>query len=170
MTGVEIALIAGVATSAAGAIAAGNAQKKAADYNAAVGRVNAKAARKDAAENARRQRRLNRKNASVIRNRPSVSLDVLEDNVREGELMALDIIHKGEVKAIGLESGANLDKMRGKSAQQAGYFSAAGTLLKGAGTYGDRFGGSTTSLGSSGGQSFAPAQSGAGGGSLPLNA
>lgn len=134
MTGLEpgvIAAIAGTAVSAVGAIAQGNAAKKAANYNAAVGEVNAQAARRDAKENARRQRRLNRKAAGTIRNKEGFSMDVLEDNVREGELAALDLIHGGEVKAIGFEQGAALERMRGKAAQRAGYFSAAGTLLKG---------------------------------------
>lgn len=137
MTGLEtgtIAMIiagAGTAVSAVGAIASGNAQKSASDYNAKQGFINAAAARRDATENARRQRRMNRKNAGTIRNQGFVAMDVLEDQVREGELKALDLLHAGEVKAIGLESGAALDRMQGKAAQRAGYFSAAGTLLKG---------------------------------------
>lgn len=133
MTGVEIALIAGMAISAAGAISAGNAQKKAADYNAAVGRVNAKVTRQTAGENYKRQQRMNAKQLGSIRNTDNLSMDVLEDSVREAELMSLDILYAGEIKAMGLESGATLDTMKGKAAQRAGYFSAAGSLLKGAG-------------------------------------
>lgn len=134
MTGATTATyiaLAGMAVSAVGAIASGNAQKKASDYNAQVGQMNANAAVADAAENARRQRRLNSKAAGTIRNKEGYSMDVLEDNVREGELMALDLIHQGDVKAAGLRSGAALDRMQGKAAQTAGYVGAAGTLLKG---------------------------------------
>ena len=137
MTGMEPAMIlalAGTAVSAVGAVSAGAAQKQASDRNATMGVANAAAARRDATENARRQRRVNRKNAGTIRNQEFVAMDVLEDQVREGELKALDLLHAGEVKAIGLENGATLDRMQGKAAQRAGYFSAAGTLLKGGAT------------------------------------
>ena len=120
---------AGTAVSAVGAIASGNAQKKASDYNAQVGQMNANAAVADAAENARRQRRLNAKAAGTIRNKEGYSMDVLEDNVREGELMALDLIHQGDVKAAGLRSGAILDRMQGKAAQRSGYVGAASKLM-----------------------------------------
>ena len=132
MTGFETPLLIGAtAITAVGSIAQGNAAKKASDYNAAVGMANARAARRDATENARRQRRLNRKAAGTLRNKNFVSMDVLEDQSREMELAALDILHGGEVNALGFERSATLDKMRGKAAQTAGYFSAAGTLLKG---------------------------------------
>ena len=78
-------------------------------------------------------------------------MDVLEDNVREGELMALDLIHSGEVKAIGFENGARLDQMRGKAAQRAGYFSTAGTLLKGGASIADRMGGGGSPVATGGG-------------------
>jgi glutamate synthase domain-containing protein 3 len=136
MTGVEIALIAGIAISAAGALSAGAAAKRKGDYDEAVGKVNAKVIRRDAAENARRQERINRKHISTYRNAETVSLDLLEDNIREAKLMELDTIHRGEVRALGAEAGAGLAKMQGEAGQQAGYFSAAGSLLKGAGSVG----------------------------------
>jgi hypothetical protein len=150
MTGIETALIAagmsastaatigtvasvvggiGSVVGAVGSIASGNAAKRAGDYNAQVGQINANAAVADAAENARRQRRLNAKAAGTIRNKEGYSMDVLEDNVREGELMALDLIHQGDVKAAGLRSGAALDRMQGKAAQTAGYVGAASKLM-----------------------------------------
>ena len=132
MTGFEIPLlIAGMAISAAGALSAGAAAKREGEFNAAVGQANARAARRDSAENARRQDRLNRKRLSTFRNTESVSLDLLEDNVMEATLQSLDILHAGEVRALGFESGAKLDRLRGAGAQRSSQLSAAGTLLKG---------------------------------------
>jgi len=133
MTGIEIALIAGAAISAMGALSAGAAAKQKGDYDAAVGKVNAKVLRQDAAENARRQERANRKAIATHRNVDTVSMDLLEDNIREAKLIELDILHKGEVQALGAEAGAGLAQMQGRNAQRESYFSAAGALLKGAG-------------------------------------
>jgi len=151
MTGLETALmLAGTAISAVGAIQQGNAANKAAKYNAAVAEGNAAAARRDAAENARRQRRLNRKAAGTLRNRDFVAMDVLEDEVKEGELKALDLLHGGEVQAAGFQNNATLERMRGKAAQKAGYMNAAGTLLSG---------GAKAAGGFSSGASYAPGSS-----------
>lgn len=131
-TAMMVASIAGSAMSAVGAIQSGNAARQQGEYNAAVGEANARAARRDAAENKRRQERTNRKGLSRLRNNNVVSMDLLEDNTKEAALIALDIQHQGEVDAIGFQSGANLDRMRGRAAQRQGYFTAAGTLLRGA--------------------------------------
>jgi hypothetical protein len=134
MTGATTATyiaLAGMAVNAVGSIASGNAAKKASDYNAQVGLINANSAVADAAENARRQRRLNAKATGTIRNKEGYSMDVLEDNVREGELMALDLIHQGDVKAAGLRSGAALDRMQGKAAQTVWVYWCCWNTLEG---------------------------------------
>ena len=132
MTGMEPLLIASMAVSAMGSIAAGNAARKAGNFNAAVGEANARSARASAAENTERQRRIGARRQGGLRN-AQVSLDVLEDQAMEEELEALTIMHGGELQALGLERGAALDRFEGKVAQKAGYMSAAGSLLKGAG-------------------------------------
>jgi len=130
MTGMEPLLMASMAMSAMGSIAAGNAARKAGNFNAAVGEANARSARASAAENTERQRRIGARRQGGLRN-AQVSLDVLEDQAMEEELEALTITHGGELQALGLERGAALDRFEGKVAQKAGYMSAAGSLLRG---------------------------------------
>lgn len=138
MTGVEIALIAGAAISAMGAIQQGNAAKGAAKFNAQVANNNAIASRQNAKAGAKRQARearlragTNRANAAASGTYGGSALDLLEDNAIEEELDRLTIIHQGELQAAGLEASAGLLTAQGKAAKKAGYTSAAGTLLKG---------------------------------------
>jgi hypothetical protein len=154
MTGVEIAMIAGAAVSAMGAIQQGNAAKGAANFNAQVAQNNAIAARQNAASSARRQEREARIRAGANRASASASglqlmgstLDFMEDNAMEEELDRLTIIHQGELQASGLETSAQLMRAEGRSRQRAGYMGAAGTLLKGGATaYGSGAFGSTGS-------------------------
>jgi hypothetical protein len=131
MTGLETALmVAGTAISAVGAIQQGQAQQKAANYNAALAERNGVIARQQAAENAKRQERINRKKLATSRN-SLVSLDVLEDNAKEAELERLSIIYEGELAAQTGSANAALLRTRGRSAAGAGYASAAGVLLEG---------------------------------------
>ena len=140
MTGVEIAMIAGAALSAAGAVQQGNAAKQSAKFNAAVANNNAIASRQNASANAKRQAREARQRAGTNRASAAASgvyggsaFDLLEDNAMEEELDRLTIIHQGELQAQGLEASAGLLTAQGKQAQIAGYTSAAGSLLKGGG-------------------------------------
>ena len=139
MTGVEIALaVASTAMSAYGAIQQGNAANQAAKFNSAVANNNAIAARQNASENAKRQQRearqragANRANAAASGTFGGSAFDLLEDNAMEEELDRLTIIHQGELKASGLEASGGLMSAQGRQAQTAGYFGAAGALLKG---------------------------------------
>lgn len=152
--GPEIAIIATVASSAisaVGAIQQGSAQKAAADYNAAVARNNAIAARQQASAEAERQERQMRlrRGANIAKAAASgvalegSVLDLFEDNAIEEEIDRLSIFYQGEINANNFEANATLDDMRGQAAKQASYFSAAGTLLggtaKAAGIYADNF-------------------------------
>ena len=150
MTGVEIALIAGAAMSAVGAISSGNAAKKAGDFNAAIGEANAVGARNAAAENAKRVERQGRQRMGELRN-SGLLMDVIEDQAREEELAILTATYEGELDALGLERGATLSRMEGRNAQKAGYINAAGSLLQGGATaYGSgAFSGSKPYYGSS---------------------
>lgn len=152
--GPEVAIIATVASSAfsaVGAIKQGNAAKAAADYNAQVARNNAEAARQRATAQAERQERQARirRGQNIARAAASgvalegSALDLFEDNAIEEELDRLSILYQGEVDATGFGASASLDEMRGRAARNAGYVSAAGTLLggaaKSAGIYADNF-------------------------------
>tara|TARA_R110000787_G_scaffold60809_1_gene137898 strand:+ start:4149 stop:4640 length:492 start_codon:yes stop_codon:yes gene_type:complete len=139
MTGVEIAMIAGAALSAAGAVQQGNAAKQAGKFNAAVANNNAIASRQNASANAKRQAREARQRAGTNRANAAASgtygdsYDLLVDNAMEEELDRRTIIHQGDLQAQGLEASAGLLISQGKQAQTAGYTSAAGSLLKGGG-------------------------------------
>jgi hypothetical protein len=137
MTGIETALIAaGTAVSAVGAIQQGQAQQKAANYNAALAQRNGVIARQQAAENARRQERINRKKLATNRNN-LVSLDVLEDNAKEAELERLSIIYEGELSAQTGAANAALLRARGAAAASSGVMTAAGVLLEGGAKVGE---------------------------------
>jgi hypothetical protein len=131
MTGMEPLLIASMAMSAMGSIAAGNAARKAGNFNAAVGRENARAATAEGIENAERQRRIGARRQGGLRNE-QVSLDVLTDQAAEEKLAELTILYGSRRKALALMQGASISMAAGKTGQRAGYMSAAGSLLKGA--------------------------------------
>lgn len=139
MTGIEIAIIAGTVLSAVGSIQQGIAASNAAKFNAKVAQNNAIAARQNAAENARRERRLGRLRQGARRAASGAfgniedDLDLLEDNAREDELAALTIIHQGELQAISQQNQASLFRSQGSAALTAGFVSAAGTLIGGGG-------------------------------------
>lgn len=158
MTGAEIAIgaaIAGGTMQAIGQIQSGNSARISGEVNGAMLDMNAAAARNDAAENARRQRRVGRKAKGTIRNRQHVSMDVLEDATKELELEAQSIEHMGEVRAIGFKNKAEMARFRGRQAQRASRMAAVATLLgTGAQAYGigsgaGMWGGSSPSAGMS---------------------
>ena len=136
MTGIETAILAaGTAISAIGAIQQGQNAAAASDYNARLQERNATIQRQQSQENARRQERINRKRIGSKRN-ALVSLDVLEDDAMEAELERLSILYEGGIGAETSQLNADLMRQRGQAGRQAGAFSAAGTLLAGAGEVG----------------------------------
>ncbi len=145
--GTTAALVAGTAMSAVGAIQAGQAQKSASNFNAAVARNNAIAAQQTATENARRQERAGRKRQGELRANVSTfsgsALDLIEDSAMEEELQRLSIIHGGDVQAAGFNNTATLETMQGKAAANAGFMKAGSTLLLGASKFGGGSGGSS---------------------------
>lgn len=127
-------LIAGTALSAGSAVVQGVQASKTAKYNAKVGEIKATAARADAAENERRFRRTTAQRMGALRaGRPTEgsALDIVADSAIEEELQALSIRHQGEVQAIGLQSGAALDRSRAGSAMAGGFAKAGSALLLG---------------------------------------
>lgn len=125
-----IAMLAGAAISAVGAIQQGKAASDAANFNAQVANNNAIASRASAAESAKRQGRLGRKHMATVRLN-DVSGDVIADEATEVELSIQDVLHQGELAALGFSTSASLSRAKAKNAKTAGYIGAASTLLAG---------------------------------------
>lgn len=60
------------------------------------------------------------------------ALDVMENSAANAALDRQRLLYAGELKAIGFESTAALDRSAGDAAQTAGYMGAASSLLIGA--------------------------------------
>ena len=140
----------GTAVSAVGAIQQGNAAKKAGAFNAAVAENNAIAARQTAKANADREERLGRKRMGSLSanigasgiTKEGTALDVMEDLSKENALAVLDIIHAGELDALGFANNANIARMSGDAAQTTGFLKAGGALLLGGEKIHEQSGGS----------------------------
>lgn len=150
--------IASAAMSVIGAIQQGQAARAAGDYNAAIARQNARWSRQQATEEERKFRIGARKELGRTRAAYAAAgvtlegtpTDVLEEGAYTAELDALSIRHGGERRALGFESEAEIEKYRGKVGQRQAYFSAAGTLLGAAGSFGGGSGGGGTGGASTG--------------------
>ena len=131
------------AVSAVQAVQAGRQAKKTSEYNAAIGERNAGLARSQAAADADAQQRHARQVIGAARAGYGASgitlegspLDVLESSAANAELDRQNILYKGELRAMGYSEGAALDRVRGDSAQRAGYEKAGSAILMGAGKY-----------------------------------
>lgn len=133
-----VAAVASAAMSAAGAIQAGQAQKKMANYNA---RLAEDTARYQAE---RQQDRVSRlmAGARVAINKSGITasgspLDVLTDSAMQSELDHQAILRQGAAQAA-------MDRYQGSQAARAGYFGAATALLSGASKAAGAFGGPST--------------------------
>lgn len=134
--------VAASATSAYGAYAAGQAQKKAADFNAKVAENNAVASQQQAAQQAQliqnRNRRLRGSQeaslaAAGVDASTGSGADVMYDSGIQGELDRLTALYKGKVGANEQLSQAQLDRYSGRASAAAGMLGAGGSLLSGAG-------------------------------------
>jgi hypothetical protein len=131
------------AFSVVGAISQGRQEKNAAEYNAAVARNNAIAARQQAAANAEAQGREARRRIGSARAGYGASgvalegspLDIIEQSALEAELDRQNILYAGDLKASGFESTATLEESRGKSAMTGSIFKAGSSLLTGTQDY-----------------------------------
>lgn len=142
MTGLEIAAaaltVASGVVSAAGAMAQGEAQANAAEYEGLVADRNAKIARNQAAVEQEDQRRENLRQLGAVRAAYGASgiemsgspLDVLSDTALEQELDVARIGYRGELKAIGEGDKANLARAEADNARSAGAIGAVGSVLK----------------------------------------
>lgn len=143
--------IAGGAIQAKAALDEGQAQAAAAQYNYQEALNNAAESRAQSVEEARRLRVIGRKQLGSIRAAAGGSgvalegsaMDVLEESAANAELDALTIRHAGEVKAVGYENAARLEKYRGRAAlEQAQLRSAAAILGAGGQAASYQYGGS----------------------------
>lgn len=136
------------AFSVVGAISQGRQEKKAAEYNAAVARNNAIAARQQAAANAQAQDREARRRIGAARAGYGASgvalegspLDIIEQSAMEAELDRQNILYAGDLKAQGFENTAELERSRGKNAMTGAIFKAGSSLLTGTTNYMNRTG------------------------------
>lgn len=151
-TGLEVALIAGTAVSAGGAIYSGIQQANAAeaqqdmlDAQAAQQRADAQAAKEQAEVNADKIRKAADKQRSKVRAQMAASgvnvgagsaVTIADQVRREGEEDALTEILSGQRTGRRLEQGAinsttqgSLVAAEGRAARTAGFISAGGTLL-----------------------------------------
>lgn len=144
-TGIEIALIAGVALSAASAVSQGKQQNNQAKFRAAVQRQQADRARQEAAAQAADIRRQRSREQSRLRARlAAAGIDTssgsallsLETLSGDAELEALTAINRGSVREFEARASASDLLAGGNAAEQAGFMSAGTTLLSSAGRFG----------------------------------
>ena len=147
--GAEVAIVmmaVGTAVSAYGQYQAGQAAKRAHEYNAQVAEQNAQIAKDQAAYEAERQKKRTRVmiarqrvgyGASGFVSNTGTALDTLRQTMQEGEMDRMAILYSGDVESVNMRAQAAAERMQGKAAAQAGKYAAAGTLLSGGGqTYG----------------------------------
>ena len=141
-TGIEIALIAGAAVSAVGAIKQGQAGKQQGDLQARILTQQATSEREQAAgreEDFRRNQsrmmasRRAALGASGVDPATGSPLLVSEDIAGEVELQAQRIRAGGEVRATRLEQQAQLSRLQGRQEQTGGFLRGGSLLLSGAG-------------------------------------
>lgn len=148
------------AVSVVGALRQGKSQQQAAGYNAAVADRNAEVARQQSRQEAAQIDRRNRLRIGAARASVGASggtaegsaIDVLGDMVAQGELERQQALYQGELRAMGFQDTASLERARGRDARSAARTRAGTALLSGAGQaysqYSDLSGG--TGGGSSG--------------------
>lgn len=142
-TGLEVAVLAGAAFSAAGSVSEGRAAKKESQFRAGVAEQQAAREvqvsteterdfrKRQAALFAERRAALG---ASGVRQDTGSPLLTQQDFLDETELQALRIREGGELRATRLEQEADFMRRAGRSAQKRGIFRAGSSLLSGVGT------------------------------------
>lgn len=133
----------GAGIGAYGSLYQGAATSAAADYNAALMARNAGIARDQARADAEDKQREARRYLGSLHAAFGASglaiegsaLDVYEDQAAESALAVQRVLYGGELRAAGLEAGAELEKMKSETATTAGYLGAAAQVVGGVGTY-----------------------------------
>lgn len=147
------ASIVGTVVSAVGTIAAGQANRQAADYQAAQYDIRAKEERAAAQNDALEYRHRAKLVSSTLQARSAASgfgaadptvLDLAGDIAATGILQAALTRYGGESRAVGTEAQAEGMRMSGRAAETGAYYSAAATVIGGAGSLFQRYGQSFT--------------------------
>lgn len=136
-------MVAGAALSAYGAVQSAQAQKTAAQYNAALNERNATIAHQQAEADAQMQeRRARQVHGSIVAGYGAAGvegesmLDVLSMSAQQAALDESTIRYRGNLKAMGYHDNAALDRMAGETAERQGYLNAASSFLMGMGQAG----------------------------------
>lgn len=138
-TAIMVTMAAATAVSAYGQYQQGKAEKKMHDANARIQERNAQIALEKANYEAELASQKLRRAIGAQRAAQGASgylmsgsaLDLQEDSVTQGEMDRLAILYGGNVDAENWRSEADLSRMKGKAAKQAGTTAAFGTLLSG---------------------------------------
>ena len=144
---IAIATVAGAAVSAYGAISQAEAQKQASQYNAALNTRNASMAYDQAsAEAGIVRRRAEQAQGAAIADYGTSGvqlegspLDVLASSAAQAKMDEETVLYQGNLKAMGYQSNAVLDRMQGQNAVRQGSLNAASSLLTGVGQAGSNY-------------------------------
>lgn len=137
-TAAVIAATVAAAASASATVMSANAQKNAAEFNAEMGRNQAKDALQRGALEAAAKQDKARKIASAQREGAGISgvvtdtgtpLALLVETAGLGKLDAMRSVNNAGREAWGMEGQAKLEEYQGNAAMRGGYLNAAGTLL-----------------------------------------
>lgn len=150
---IPLIMVAGAALSAYAAVQQANAQKQAAQFNAKLNERNATVAVQQAGADALQVRRqaAQAQGAAVAEYGASgvalegSPLDVLGAGEQQAQLAESTVRYRGELKAMGYHSNAELDRMAGRTAERQGYLNAASALLTGVGRASSAYDGSSAS-------------------------
>jgi hypothetical protein len=136
------------ATAAYGSYSSGQAQKKAAEFNAQVQEQNASAAKEKAAYDEQQQRykarllistQIARYSASGADISEGTPLDVVAEQAFQSEKDSIAIRYGGDVAGSRYLSAASGERFQGQNAATAGQISAVGSILQGAGSMGTAY-------------------------------
>lgn len=162
---------AGTAMQVIGALRGGEQTAQVSEYNAGIAQQQANYARQSASANAesqsiRAKKVLGRMRASAGASGVSGFEDVLAESAATAELDRLSILHGGELKAMGYEQTAELDRRRASYSREEGWGKAGSALLMGAasafgsGAFSGLFGGGASTGGTMMGISSGASSSG----------
>jgi hypothetical protein len=140
MAPMAIVAAAGGVMGAAGAIYQGKAEAAAAEYNARLLKLQASQIRQQAASEEKRALVGARKVIGEMRANYGASgvtmegspIDIMEESIKNANTDAMNIRYQGEMNARSAEYEAKMERMKGNSAKNASYFSAAQSLGTGA--------------------------------------
>lgn len=132
----------GTAVSVVGAFSQGRQSSDAAKYNAKLAEQNAVTARQQGAAQQEQQRKMAEKKIGSMAAAYSASgvsyegspLDVLAESAGNAELDYQTIKYNTELRAMGYNNTASLERSKASNAMTSGYMNAASSMLKGAGS------------------------------------